>query len=169
MTHLKLPALNQLGLNIKKICWKYNSTNYKQFRALIINDFNIKIDLWMQKNNIDLNLKKEYEQVLLYWTFINYKKEKQLTETLLNNGFNWAQPTNAFVDTVYKIDLLAKKDNIVYAIQVKPSKTNTNNFNYKTFLNACNKLNLVPLLAFKEHNKWTMINFKNGEIIWKQN
>lgn len=165
MKNLKLPNFNDLGLDIKKHCWVNNNANYVEFRNSIINIFDNKITTWMLKKNIDLSLKKEYEQVLLYWTFINYKKEKQLADELLRADYCWVKPTNSFVDTVYKFDLLAAKNNIVYAIQVKPSKTNTNNFNFEAFKKASEKFNVIPLLAFKEHNKWGLINLLNNEKI----
>ncbi|MHA3786070.1 hypothetical protein [Mycoplasma sp. Z244C] len=154
MDRLKLPNFGELGMDIKKILWETDPKTYNEFISYNLIEFDDKITKYLKKRKISVLKKYDYQQILLYMNFVNYKKEKQLLEALNKQGWNLF-PTSTFDDMKYKIDLQGKhkNGNKVY-IQVKPKEEDLSNHDLNILLNKAKKDNATPYIAFKKNNIW---------------
>ncbi|QIW62526.1 hypothetical protein [Mycoplasmopsis gallinacea] len=122
-TDMKLPGLTYWKIDIKKILWEKDFKTYFAFRSFVYEDWKAEALEYIKANN--LNEKKdlrEMERIILEFGFWNYIREKRAMSYLKNEGYK-VYETNAFIDTVYKADLIAidKETSKKIFIQVKPT------------------------------------------------
>ncbi|WLP85247.1 hypothetical protein [Mycoplasma seminis] len=156
MNKLKLPNFGELGIDIKECLWNVNPDTYHEFYIKIQSTFRMYLYEFMKKRQIPTELEKDYEQILLYMSFVNYKKEKQLMDTLNKHGHN-LKPSNTFEDMKYKIDLKGtnKHGDKIY-IQVKPKFEDMSANDATTLYNKAVIDNATPYIACKKNNIWKL-------------
>ncbi|MFV8468084.1 hypothetical protein ACNQ2K_00210 [Mycoplasma sp. VS292A] len=156
MKKLKLPNFGELGMDLKRILWKNNPETYKDFYNLISKEFNENMIIFLKKHKLPLEMLQEYQQILLYMNFVNYRKEKQLMDALNKQKWN-VSATCSFIDMKYKIDLEgtnAKKEKVY--IQVKPKEEDLSSNDLKILVSKANKDNAIAYIAFKKSDIWQL-------------
>ncbi|MFV8476170.1 hypothetical protein [Mycoplasma sp. VS403A] len=156
MKKLKLPNFGELGMDLKRILWKNKPETYQEFYNSIAKEFNQNMIIFLKKHNLPATMLQEYQQVLLYMNFVNFRKEKQLMEVL--NKQKWAvRETGSFIDMKYKIDLEGyNSQNQKVYIQVKPKEIDLSDNDLKTLVSKANKDNAIAYIAFKKSNIWQL-------------
>ncbi|WP_245598351.1 hypothetical protein [Mycoplasmopsis lipofaciens] len=118
----------------------------------------------MKRNNKSFDLIPEYYNVLFYWSFINFQREKLLIEELNKNNYS-VNRSSMKEDGIHKIDLIACKNNIKYFIQLKNRKSNLKETERKILIHYSISKNAIPILATKTLKDFNFINLlKNEEI-----
>lgn len=120
---MKLPGLTYWKIDIKKILWDKDFKNYYQFRTYVYEEWKKEALAYLQANKLDESKLREMEKIILEFGFWNYIREKRALNFLKNEGYK-VYETNAFIDTVYKADLIAidKETSRKIFIQVKPTR-----------------------------------------------
>ncbi|WP_444704918.1 hypothetical protein ACT1UH_02915 [Mycoplasma sp. 332] len=150
-----LPTYKDLKINIKDILWKNNFKNFEEFQKAYSAIFCAKLGFFL--NSVGKHNKDFFSlcyNIIFYYGFINYKREKELMDILSKNDFNvW--PTYMIMDAVIGVDLIASKNNKTYVIQVKPN----NIFENAKFIQKfADKRNYLVVFAYKRKEKWFFLN-----------
>ncbi|MDD1378808.1 hypothetical protein PT306_00785 [Metamycoplasma hyosynoviae] len=158
---MKLPTYKDLGINIKKILWTNNFNSFEEFKNAYKDLFCIKLGHYLTLNHKHTkeNFLAAYN-VIFYYGYINYKRENNLLFFLEEKGFT-VKPTYLVLDAVIGVDLIATKNNVNYAIQVKPN----NKFsNLKQIVKYAKSRGFKVILAYKIASKWVFID-QNEQIV----
>ncbi|WP_145960849.1 excisionase [Metamycoplasma alkalescens] len=111
----------------------------------------------MKKENISLKFIKNYYEVLFYWSFVNFKRELQLKNLLELNNFT-VKFSNLKLDSIFKVDLIVKKNNIRYFLQLKNKFENLNQEEKQILMHFSNSRNSIPILVIRKGNKYIFWN-----------
>ena len=151
----KLPTWKDLGMNIKEILWKNDFKTFEEFKNAYSNDFCAKLGHYLSQHNKHSkdNFSLAYN-VIFYYGYINQKREQELLTLLTKNEYK-VNSTFMIMDAVIGVDLIAKKDNKTYVIQVKSNNNFSNLKHIKTFANS-RKYEIV--LAYKQQKQWIFMN-----------
>ncbi|WP_412031258.1 ethanolamine utilization protein [Metamycoplasma buccale] len=159
---MKLPTWKDLKFNVKNILWNEMPQTFKEFKERHSRAFSKALGTYLTKinqHNKDMFLK--IYQIIFYYGFINFRKELELFNFLIKNGYD-VQISNLLNDAIYGIDLIAIKNGVEYLIQVK---SNFNNYDLKTMPNLVNNCSKIGVLAVKIGNHWLFKNMLNLEQI----
>ncbi|AAC33781.1 ExiS [Mycoplasma phage MAV1] len=161
---MKLPTWKELKLNIKAALVKLKPTTFQTWKEHCQTQFLKKLKVWMSKNEIDFKLIAKYYEILFYWSFINFRREEELIKTLTTNGYE-VKRSNIKQDGIFKIDLIVFNNSNKYHVQIKNQISNLKTEEELKFKSFSNKINFIPLLAFKNKNQWKFISLiSQGEI-----
>ncbi|MEA4276174.1 hypothetical protein [Mycoplasma sp. 21DD0573] len=151
---IKLPNFGELGIDIKEYLWKNLPSSFSEFDSKFSHTFKTYMIKWMHTKEIDLDLYPQYKHILMYMTFINFRKELQLAN-LLNKANFKIKATSSFVDMKYKVDLYGTNpNNELIFIQVKPHDNHNNEYDLTNLLEYSKKHSATPYIAFKQNQQW---------------
>ncbi|SYV90124.1 Uncharacterised protein, partial [Metamycoplasma alkalescens] len=84
---------------------------------------------------------------------MNFKRELQLKNLLELNNFT-VKFSNLKLDSIFKVDLIVKKNNIRYFLQLKNKFENLNQEEKQILMHFSNSRNSIPILVIRKGNKY---------------
>ena len=163
MKTLKLPTFKELKMNIKYLLIKLNPKTFEIWKQKYQMLFLKNLKQWLKINNIDFKYISDYYQILFYWSFINYHRELNLIKMLEDKNYNVSR-SNIKLDAIFKVDLIAIKDNIKLYIQLKNQKDNLSIDEELKLRYISDTQKYIPIFCYKSKNEYKFINlFTNDE------
>ncbi|MGY6172324.1 hypothetical protein ACW95P_03205 [Candidatus Mycoplasma pogonae] len=155
---LKIPTNNDLNINIKKLLWDNKPKNFEEWKLIAEKSFVIKLKIYLKKTN-QLSFFSNIYQIIFYYGFINFRKELMLKNLLEEKGYI-VKVSSIDVDAVWQVDLIAKKDNKTFYIQLK-SNLNLSDSDIKRLKTFAINQNAIPILSIKYKNHFEHKNLLN--------
>lgn len=140
--------LKNLDFNAKNIILKNHIYDYDNFYNQYFEEFTNKLKNALRVENKKITLKEfiEVAKVVFYNGFWNAIKEQQLANYLNKNNFkSWV--VFGELDYIFKIDVMAQRNNKNYFIQLKSSGTTLKLETLKSFYNLATKKGALPVVA----------------------
>ncbi|MGY6172661.1 hypothetical protein ACW95P_04925 [Candidatus Mycoplasma pogonae] len=155
---MKLPTRSELGIDIKKLLWDNEPKSFSEWKAIAERTFVIKLKIYLKKTN-QLSFFSSIYQIIFYYGFINFRKELMLKKFLESKNYK-VYVSSVDFDAIWQVDLIVKKDNQKFYIQLK-SNLDLNNSDISKLKSFAIKQNAIPIISIKYGKEFQHTNLLN--------